>query len=416
MLSDDIGICGGRIMRYDVAVVGAGPAGATVARFLSKSGLTVALVEKEELPRDKPCGGALSIHHLKRFKYLDGKGDELGCPSYGVKIYSNSLVRAGTTYSDPQLLMVLRDKFDKALVDMAQDYGAELKHNWVKDVSVTQDGANLVLDGGKVLKSRLVVGADGVNSVVAKKTGLNSGWSKWQVAINALEEIYVGESVIENYIGSQRPLHIFMLNNLFGYGWLFSKKEHFNIGVGGLSAKTKNISDVFFGFVRLLKKMKLIPKDLQNSKFKAHLVPTSGVLNKVFGDRVVLCGDAAGTSSPLNGEGVYYAMVSGQIASSLILKALEEGNVMSSGLKGYQKELMEDFGFDHEVALNLQRQALSTWPLMGYAVDLVRSDERLLRTSIDYGLGKISSDQFLLESGLRLPFSSLLSAVRALLG
>jgi len=97
-------------MRYDVAVVGAGPAGATVARFLSKNGLTVALVEKEELPRNKPCGGALSLHHLKKFKYLDVKSNKIhGSPSYGVKIYSNSLARAGYTYSNPQLLMVLRD-------------------------------------------------------------------------------------------------------------------------------------------------------------------------------------------------------------------------------------------------------------------------------------------------------------------
>lgn len=401
---------------YDVAVVGAGPAGATAGRFLSKCGLTVALIEKEELPRDKPCGGALSVHHLKRFKYLDAKSDEInGCPSYGVKIYSNSLARAGYTYSNPQLLMVLRDKFDQVLVDMAMDYGAELKRNRVKDVKVTPNAAKLVLDGGHVIESRLVVGADGVNSVVAKKTGLNSGWSKWQVAINALNEIYVGESVIEEYIGSQRPLHIFMLNTLFGYGWLFPKKEHFNIGIGGLSAKTKNTSDIFVRFVRLLKEMKLIPNGLQDGKFKAHLVPVSGVLNKVYGDRVVLCGDAAGSSSPLNGEGVYYAMASGQIASRTILKALEEGDVMSSGLSGYQTELMEDFGFDHEVALNLQRQALYTWPLMGYAVDLVKSDERLLRTSIDYGLGKISSNQFLLESGLRLPISTLIFAMRGLL-
>ncbi len=104
----------------------------------------------------------------------------------------------------------------------------------------------MILDGGKVLESKLVVGADGVNSVVAKKTGLNSGWSKWQVAINALEEIYVGESVVEEYIGSQRPLHIFMLNNLFGYGWLFSKKEHFNIGIGGLSSPKPRIYRIYF--------------------------------------------------------------------------------------------------------------------------------------------------------------------------
>jgi len=65
------------MMKYDVAVVGAGPAGATAARFLSKSGLTVTLVEKEQLPRDKPCGGALSVHHLKRFNYIDDKCGEI---------------------------------------------------------------------------------------------------------------------------------------------------------------------------------------------------------------------------------------------------------------------------------------------------------------------------------------------------
>jgi len=402
---------------YDVAVVGAGPAGATAARFLSKSGLEVALVEKEELPRYKPCGGALSEHHLKRFRYLDGKSDEIGgCPSYGVKIYSDSLDSAGYTYSEPQLLMVLRDEFDKVLVDLALDYGAELKHNKVKDVNVTPDAAKLILDDGHVIESRVVVGADGVNSIVARRSGLNFGWNKWQVAICAVDEIYVGESIIEEYSGSQRPLHIFMLDDLFGYGWLFSKKEHLNIGIGGLSSKTRNIAGIFVRFVRLLKEMKLVPKDLHEGKFRAHLVPVSGVIKKAYADRVVLSGDAAGSPSPLNGEGVYYAMASGQIASMTILKALEKGDATSAGLSYYQKELMEDFGYDHELALSLQRQAFYTWPLMEHAVKLAKSDERLLRISIDYGLGKISSDQFLLESGLRLPVSTLMSAIRGLIG
>jgi geranylgeranyl reductase family protein len=404
-------------MRYDVAIVGAGPAGATTARFLAKSGLKVALVEKEELPRDKPCGGALSIHHLKRFKYLDDRYNQVsGYPSYGVKLYFNSYKAGEYIYSEPQALMVLRDKFDKALVDMALDWGAELKQNRVKDVVVTSDAAKLFLDKGNVINSTLVVGADGVNGIVAKKTGLNLGWSKWQIAICALKEIYVGENVIEEYIGSQRPMQIFISSDIFGYGWIFPKKEHLNIGIGGLSSKTKNVSASFVRFIRLLKKMKLIPTDIKDGKFKAYSVPVTGLLKKVHADRVVLCGDAAGSSSPTYGEGVYYAMTSGQIASEVVLEALDEENVFSDGLSSYRKKLMEDFGFDHESALNLQRQALNVWPLMGYAVDLVKNDKHLLRTSIDYGLGKISSNQFLLESSLRLPISTLISAIRGLLG
>jgi flavin-dependent dehydrogenase len=219
------------------------------------------LVEKEALPRAKPCGGALSLQHLKRFKYLDNKIEEInGCPSYGVKVYSPSLETvAGYTYPEPQLLMVLREKFDQVLVDGALDSGAELRHNTVKDVTITQDTAVLTVDGGERIVSKVVVGADGVNSVVAKKTGLNSGWSKWQVALCAVNDVKVGEGIVEEYVGIERPLNVFLLNDLFGYGWLFPKKEHLNVGIGGLLSKTKNISNIYKTLVRLLKDPSPLP-------------------------------------------------------------------------------------------------------------------------------------------------------------
>jgi geranylgeranyl reductase family protein len=405
-------------MKYDVTVIGAGPAGATAARSLSENGLKVVLVEKDALPREKPCGGALSLQHIKKFKYLDSKIDQIGgCLSYGVKVYAPSLeTMAEYTFSEPQLLMVLREKFDKVLVDLALDSGTELRKNTVKGVTITQDAANITVDRGQRIESEIVVGADGVNSTVAKKTGLNAGWSKWQVALCAVNDVKVGERFVEEYLGFERPIHIFFLENLFGYGWLFPKKEHLNVGIGGLLSKTKNIATMFADLVRLLKKMKLCPHNIRKSAFRAHLVPVSGIRNKVYGDRVVLCGDAAGATSPMNGEGVYYAMASGQIAARTIITALEDENPYAAGLSGYQTDLMEDFGFDHEIALNLQRQALYTWPLMEYAVELARTDSLLLRTAIDHGLGKMSTNQFIWQSGLRLPISSLMAMMRGLLG
>lgn len=321
---------------------------------------------------------------------------------------------AGYTYSEPQVLLVLRKKFDKVLVDMALDSGTELRNNTVKDVIITPDAVKITVDDGQVFESELVVGADGVNSVVGKKTGLNSAWKKWQVVICAVNEAPVGESVVEEHVGSQRPLHIFSFNDFFGYGWLFPKREHLNVGIGGPLSLTKGISNMFVRLVRILKEMELIPKDFQNSRFRTHIAPVSGIIRKPYGDRVVLCGDAAGCSNPLNGEGIYYAMASGQIASETILKAVENGDVNSTGLSGYQTALMEDFGYDHEIALNLQRQAMNTWPLMEYAVGLAGADEHLLMKAIDHGLGKISTSQFLLESGARFPISCLMYAMQGL--
>lgn len=404
-------------MKYDVAVIGAGPAGATAAKFLSQSGLKVVLIEKKNLPRDKPCGGALSLHHLKRFKYLGGKRRGLigGCPSYGVKVYSPSLEAvAEYTYSEPQVLLVLRKEFDQVLVDLALDSGTELRNNTVKDVTVTPDAVKITVDGGQVIESELVVGADGANSVVGKKTGLNPAWEKWQVTICAVNEVQVGESVVEEFVGSQRPLHIFSFNDFFGYGWLFPKREHLNVGIGGPLSLTKDIYNMFVRLVRILKDKELIPRDFQNSGFKARFAPVSGIIRKPYGDRVVLCGDAAGCSNPLNGEGIYYAMASGQIASETIIRALENGDVNSKGLSGYRTDLMEDFGYDHEIALNLQRQAMITWPLMENAVGLARADEYLLMKAIDHGLGKISTSQFLLESGARFPISCMKYAMQGL--
>lgn len=110
-------------MQCDVAIVGAGPAGATVARFLAKNGLKVILVEADRLPKQKPCGGMLTPRVFERFKYLSRKMDKLAVsPSYGTYLYPPSLTMKVPYFtSKPQVLMILRQKFDHTLVRMAME-------------------------------------------------------------------------------------------------------------------------------------------------------------------------------------------------------------------------------------------------------------------------------------------------------
>ena len=104
-------------MKYEVVVVGAGPAGSTAAKFLSEKGVKVLLVDKSKFPRDKPCGGGLPARVLKRFEYIK---DLIDSYSYGSYAYSPSLkFKMEFQQNDPFVAMILRNKFDYGLVKLA---------------------------------------------------------------------------------------------------------------------------------------------------------------------------------------------------------------------------------------------------------------------------------------------------------
>ena len=397
-------------MQCDVAIVGAGPAGATAARFLAKNGLKVILVEKDEIPKEKPCGGMLTPRVFERFEYLRSEMEKLAVSSsYGACLYPPSLTtKVQYVATKPQILMILRKKFDHALVRMAMDSGAMVINNRVKGLVIKPDIVRMLLDGNTIIESSIVVGADGVNSVIAKETDLLPILNSEKVALAVVSELEIGESAVEECFGDRRTVHLFFgFNNLFGYAWVFPKMRHVNIGLGGLLSRTRDIKGSFMKFIQVLRKNGLIPKRLQIESYSAALIPIGGPIERTYRDRVVLCGDAAGFVNSLTGEGVYYAMASGEIASKVIMEAIESGKLSGQKLSEYETAWMDDFGKGLKMAASFQKKLFGTTRILEFGVKLAKADKNLTEMLANICLRRKPINKTSIEKLLlRLPIST----------
>ena len=158
-------------MKYDVVVVGTGPAGSTAAKYLAEHAVNVLLLDKQSFPREKPCGGGLPTRVIKRFPYVDKLIESI---SYGSITYSSTLKYKLTIERDrPLLAMIQRTSFDHELVKLAVEKGATfLENKQVVDLKRDTDKITVILQTGETIDAQIVIGCDGIRSVVAEKTHL----------------------------------------------------------------------------------------------------------------------------------------------------------------------------------------------------------------------------------------------------
>ena len=217
-------------MDYDVVIVGAGPAGATAAKILAEQNISVLVLDKRKFPMDKPCGGGLPTRVQKRFPYLKEYIESI---SYGSITYSMTMHHAfKISRESPLLVTVLRKDFDYGLLKLAQKKGAEIQtETTVTDIKITHDKTTVILEDGKEITSKMLIGADGTRSMVAEKTQLGKPHQKICRCLVA-EEPMTPKS-IEKYFSKKRYVYLFIkTHGIAGYGWIFPKKNHINIGIG----------------------------------------------------------------------------------------------------------------------------------------------------------------------------------------
>jgi geranylgeranyl reductase family protein len=297
------------LMSWDAIVVGAGPAGSVTAYRLASGGASVLLLDRARFPRDKPCGGGLTLRAVKLLPFSVEPVVEHVVDTMAFRLrYGPSYERRGR---EPLILMTQRRRLDAYLAEQAVAVGAEFRDGAkVSAVSELENGCSVFVDGREE-RCRVLIGADGANGVTAKQLGLGSD-PTYGVAFEgnlpnaeADPERYRGKAVVE--LGTVPG----------GYGWVFPKGDHLNFGVGGWEAQGPELRE----HLKALCKVHGV-SDERLESLRGHRLPLRRPDAGLARGRALLVGDAAGLVDPLSGDGMYEAFLSAELATASALDVL----------------------------------------------------------------------------------------------
>jgi geranylgeranyl reductase family protein len=370
--------------RADVVVVGGGPAGATAALALARGGARVRLLDKARYPRNKPCGGAISVRALRRFPSLRDALRRI--PTHWIsRLHLESPSGNGIELQShaPAALMIRRIEFDALLVDLAREAGAEvIEDSEIAQAVETADSVRLTARDGRRYEAPFVVAADGVNSVIARRLGLNPRWPRAHVALDMMEESPV-ETLRSRDPGALWVAYGFRGSE--GYAYVFPKTAHVNVGIGYVLAWYDRREpgppyELQRGFVDALRDRRVLDGESSRAHFTPFLIPVGGPLARVSTRRVLLAGDAGGFVNGITAEGIYYAMVTGELAARALL-AGDPGR--------YERLWRRDIGAELRDAVLVQRHLLTRPDRIDALVSAARARPGVADMIIRYAMGEV---------------------------
>jgi len=392
----------------DVIVAGAGPAGAVAARTLASAGLDTLLVDRAVFPRNKACGGGISTRALLRFPWLANAMSSIDVHRVArLHLEGPDGAVLDVETREPPVLLIRRLEFDDALVQAALRAGARLRAPFeVTQVDELDSGVTLQSRDGQRLSAPLLVAADGVHSVIGKRLGVNSKWPRNSLAIDMMEE------TPEEILRAERPDVLWVAyahDGLDGYAYVFPKTHHVNVGIGCLLSHFDEAVDarpyeLQAAFVKSLVDQQVLRGRSDRRSFTPFLIPVGGPLPKTARGRVLFAGDAGGFVNAITAEGIYYAMVSGELAGRAIVATPGPADADAAG-RTYEQTWRAEIGRELADAVTVQRYLFGNHERVARIINGAASLPGLTELILDHVRGTVSYPALRRRLLLRFPMT-----------
>ncbi|HQH18767.1 MAG TPA: NAD(P)/FAD-dependent oxidoreductase [Bacteroidales bacterium] len=373
--------------KYDVVIVGAGPAGCACALVLAETNIKIAVIDKGNPHKNKICGDALSKDVLNQIEKLpEGiKTSFYNLPhklrSSGIRFYSPNKACMEIPFTrgeseDISGYVCKRSNFDQILINGIKEFS---NINYIQDTPVldivSADDGIQVITQNKIVHGKIVVGADGANSLVAKKMGNSKKDEKSNfVGMRAYFENVKGFHQ-NNFI----ELH-FYKEILPSYLWVFPMNQNMaNVGIGVSSNNLKNKKIILKNQLETIIKenpslSERFKEAKQIGKYEAWGIPVGLKKRKISGNRFLLIGDAASLVDPFTGEGVGNALRSGRIAATHLLSCFRLKQFDEKFNQNFDQLIYAKMGKELKISRTLLNLSKHAW-FLNYTVKKANKNE-----------------------------------------
>lgn len=303
---------------YDVTIVGTGPAGSLLAYKLARAGWAVLLLEKKKLPRYKTCGGGLTQRALDLIPFdIDGVIEDR---AHTIRLRVDYQTAFTQTCQPPAVHLVMRDRLDDRLAQHAVANGAVLLDH-TRFISLSGSPGNLTIQtSAGSFRTRVIVGADGVYSRVARALQLPI---KFRIMPALEAELMVPPATLSRFAGT---IYFDFGVTPGGYAWFFPKKNHLSAGILARQRPAKQLKPHFLHYLA----RNGLHREADIRSLRLHPIPCRpDRRNRYADERGLIVGDATGLVDPVTGEGIYYALKSTGIAAIAIEMHLNHGQPLT---------------------------------------------------------------------------------------